>query len=164
MKKRLRKEKWEEKQKQLEEQYKLKGITADKAYLEQPAAKVESMKGNKKKTHDTFGWDVFNEDSLFRAYKKRLKAMPHYEDVYKQQMDNPNKEIGPNDERLNNLVEDIEKQEKKRAAFSRKRTFNDDEDITYINQRNQVFNQKLQRSFGEYTAEIKQNLERGSAL
>jgi len=161
--KRVKRDKWEEKKKELDEQYQLKGLDPEKSYLDQTALKVENNKGHQKKTHETFGWDVFNEESLFRAYKKRMKNMPHYDDVYDKEK-NTNEDVEPNEERLNNLVEDIEKQEKKRRAFSRRRGFNEDEDITYINQRNKVFNEKLQRSFGEYTAEIKYNLERGTAL
>jgi pre-mRNA-splicing factor SYF2 len=37
-------------------------------------------------------------------------------------------------------------------------------DIDYINDANAKFNQKIQRFFGESTSEIKQSLERGTAL
>lgn len=37
-------------------------------------------------------------------------------------------------------------------------------DVTYISDRNRVFNEKLERSFSKHTREIKQNLERGTAL
>ena len=37
-------------------------------------------------------------------------------------------------------------------------------DVDAINDRNQHFNRKLERSYGTYTAEIKANLERGTAL
>jgi len=38
------------------------------------------------------------------------------------------------------------------------------EDVTWINQRNKKFNQKISRNFDKHTAEIRQNLERGTAL
>lgn len=41
---------------------------------------------------------------------------------------------------------------------------NDDADIDYINERNMNFNKKLERFYGQHTAEIKQNLERGTAV
>ena len=34
----------------------------------------------------------------------------------------------------------------------------------YINERNMKFNQKLERFYGQYTKEIKDNLERGTAV
>jgi len=52
----------------------------------------------------------------------------------------------------------------KRAKYSRRRAFNDDADIDYINERNAKFNKKAERFYGKYTAEIKQNLERGTAV
>ena len=41
---------------------------------------------------------------------------------------------------------------------------NDDADIDYINERNMKFNNKLERFYGQYTTETKQNLERGTAI
>lgn len=48
--------------------------------------------------------------------------------------------------------------------FSRRREFPDDIDVHYINERNRVFNKKLNRYFEKNAAEIKANLERGTAL
>ena len=42
--------------------------------------------------------------------------------------------------------------------------FNEGKDVDYINERNKVFNEKIERNYGRYAAEIKANLERGSAL
>jgi hypothetical protein len=33
-------------------------------------------KRKKKKNNATFGWEVFNDDSLFRGYEKRVKKLP----------------------------------------------------------------------------------------
>ena len=52
----------------------------------------------------------------------------------------------------------------KRAKYSRRRLHDDDADIDYINERNMKFNKKLERFYGPYTQEIKQNLERGTAV
>lgn len=41
--------------------------------------------------------------------------------------------------------------------------FIEDEAVTYINDRNRIFNKKLKRNFGAYAADIKSNLERGTA-
>lgn len=37
-------------------------------------------------------------------------------------------------------------------------------EVDYINDKNRSFNKRIDRAYGAYTAEIKQNLERGSAL
>lgn len=52
----------------------------------------------------------------------------------------------------------------KREKYSRRRLFDDDDDINFINERNMKFNKKLERFYGQYTEEIKQNLERGTAV
>ena len=39
----------------------------------------------------------------------------------------------------------------------------EEKDIDYINERNRVFNSKLERNFGKYAAEIKANIESGHA-
>lgn len=65
---------------------------------------------------------------------------------------------------VDNMVKDLESQISKRKSFSRRRTHNDDADIDYINEKNARFNKKLERYYGEHTAEIKQNLERGTAI
>lgn len=67
-------------------------------------------------------------------------------------------------EGIDRMVNDLEKQISKREKYSRRRTHNDDADIDYINDRNMKFNKKLERFYGQYTTEIKQNLERGTAV
>ncbi|CAG9865184.1 unnamed protein product [Phyllotreta striolata] len=67
-------------------------------------------------------------------------------------------------EAVDNLVKSVEDQIAKRSKYSRRRTHNDDADIDYINERNAKFNKKMDRFYGEHTAEIKQNLERGTAV
>ena len=52
----------------------------------------------------------------------------------------------------------------KRKKYSRRRAFDPDSDVDYINERNKKFNEKLERFYGQHTAEIKQNLERGTAV
>jgi pre-mRNA-splicing factor SYF2 len=52
----------------------------------------------------------------------------------------------------------------KRAKFHRRRGVNTNGDIDYINDRNMKFNQKLDRFYSKYTKDIKDNLERGTAI
>jgi pre-mRNA-splicing factor SYF2 len=70
----------------------------------------------------------------------------------------------------------------KRRKFSRKRPNEDTGDITYINEKNRIFNKKVESSlalvvvrlltpiskiaryFDKYTAEIRASFERGTAL
>merc|ERR1711981_290221 len=64
----------------------------------------------------------------------------------------------------NKLAESITAQQEKRAKYHRRRTFNEDDHINFINERNRKFNQKAERAFGNYTSEIRDNIERGTAL
>jgi pre-mRNA-splicing factor SYF2 len=75
-----------------------------------------------------------------------------------------NPDSQPSKQSLDRLVKDIDKQNLRRGQFSRRRAFNEDEDVTYINERNMRFNKKISRAYDEYTKEIKQNFERGTAL
>ena len=117
-------------------------------------AKIKKSKGK-----ESFGWDVFNQDSLYRAYKKRTAKLE------REMKDHPELfEKMTEEERLDRMADEIEQQIEKRGQFSRKRVFVEEKDVDYINERNRRFNQKLERNYSKYASEIKQNLERGTAL
>lgn len=61
------------------------------------------------------------------------------------------------------LATEMKRRAEKKANQKRKLEF-DAVDITSINDRNRRFNEKIGRNFDKHTAEIKQNLERGTAL
>ena len=62
------------------------------------------------------------------------------------------------------MVAELGERGKKRKEFSRRRRFHAEKDVDSINDRNEHFNRKIERAFGKYTVEIKNNLERGTAL
>jgi len=70
----------------------------------------------------------------------------------------------PSKSAIDRLVQDQEKQEDKRTKYHRRRLYDPDAPIDFINERNRKFNAKIERFFGQYTEEIKQNLERGTAV
>jgi peptidyl-prolyl isomerase G (cyclophilin G) len=145
----------------LEAELEFKGIK-DKEFLNKPA--FSCGPGAKEKSQ-IFGWDVFNDDTLYRAYDKRCKNMPFYPELYKQQMENPDAVISVSQDKTERMAEDLKNNEKlRKETFSRRRTFNPDEPVTYINERNRVYNKKLERHFKEHAQEIKANIERGTAL
>ena len=65
---------------------------------------------------------------------------------------------------LRNSNDDINFRAQKRKEFSRRRTYMKEEDVYHINERNRIYNKKLQRNFGEYVKDIKSNMERGTAI
>lgn len=142
------------------------GIPENKFYALESINKCEyvNKKEGKKDKNSVFGWDVFNTDAYFRAYKKRLRNMPFDNELYKDQLENPEKVLEITNERKHLLNADIILQQEKRKKFSRRRAVVDDQDVDYINDRNANFNKKLKRYFEKDAAEIKANLERGTAL
>ncbi|KAI9013795.1 SYF2 splicing factor-domain-containing protein [Phycomyces nitens] len=66
-------------------------------------------------------------------------------------------------EAIDRLAEDTKKQIIQRETRSRDRKETSD-DISWINEKNRVFNQKIARFYDKYTKEIRENLERGTAL
>lgn len=67
---------------------------------------------------------------------------------------------------VDRLVEDIRKAEEVRMKKRRDRGKQDDngEDVTFINEKNKQFNQKLARFYNKYTADIRESFERGTAI
>ena len=65
---------------------------------------------------------------------------------------------------IERMSEDVKRQVEKREKYSRRRAYDSEADVDYINERNMKFNQKLERFYGEHTKEIKDNLERGTAV
>lgn len=67
-------------------------------------------------------------------------------------------------ERKEIMAKEVEGRIDKRGLFSRRRNFNDEKEVTSINERNRMFNQKLERNYSKYSNEIRGNLERGTAM
>ncbi|CAJ0835930.1 13444_t:CDS:2 [Entrophospora sp. SA101] len=72
-------------------------------------------------------------------------------------------DTSPSREAVDKVVNDVKKQIEKRDKFSRQKPINEEEDITYINERNRRFNEKIARFYDKYTQEIRENFERGTA-
>ncbi|KAI1744044.1 SYF2 splicing factor-domain-containing protein [Xylaria scruposa] len=72
----------------------------------------------------------------------------------------------PDKAAVDRLVEDLKRAEEARLRKRRERMAKngDDGDITYINEKNKQFNQKLARFYNKYTAEIRDSFERGTRI
>lgn len=153
------------------------GLNYDRVkLLNVSAIEAENFEKKKKKKNPDVGFSDF-EAATVRQYNRLIKNMgPKDMDHYEEQKDKygaafyGGKHVilhGLHEDRpqaIDNMVKDLEAQISKREKYSRRRTHNDDADIDYINERNAKFNKKLDRFYGEHTAEIKQNLERGTAV
>ncbi|OQE47171.1 hypothetical protein PENCOP_c001G07423 [Penicillium coprophilum] len=66
---------------------------------------------------------------------------------------------------VDRLVNDIQKAEEVRLKKRKERRGGDDDaDVTYINEKNRQFNQKLARFYNKYTTEIRDSFERGTMI
>ncbi|KAH8673697.1 SYF2 splicing factor-domain-containing protein [Xylariales sp. PMI_506] len=72
----------------------------------------------------------------------------------------------PDKAAVDRLVSDMRKAEENRLRKRRERMAanGDDGDVTYINEKNKQFNQKLDRFYNKYTAEIRDSFERGTMI
>ncbi|PAV60443.1 hypothetical protein WR25_10580 [Diploscapter pachys] len=70
----------------------------------------------------------------------------------------------PTTSAMDRLSKDVMGQAKRREQFHRRRMFDPDAPIDYINDRNKKFNQKLEKFYGKYTEDIRDDLERGTAV
>ncbi|XP_018563678.1 pre-mRNA-splicing factor Syf2 [Anoplophora glabripennis] len=140
------------------------------------AVEAERLEKLKKKKNPDQGFSDF-EAAAVRQYNRLIKGLaPKDMEVYEEQKAKYGDAFyaglntivhGLHKDRpaaVDNLVKSVEEQIAKRSKYSRRRIHNDDADIDYINERNAKFNKKMDRFYGEHTAEIKQNLERGTAV
>ncbi|KAK4284864.1 hypothetical protein QN277_001642 [Acacia crassicarpa] len=173
----ISKQKWlEERKKKVGKLLDANGLDMTKAYMLDTQEAAEEKYKKWEKDPAPFGWDVFNQKTLYNAYKKRTKNIEVDLEEYKKM-----KEADPefyrdasslqygkapksSEEKIDRMVQELKNREEKLKSFSRRRKFHEEKDIDSINDRNEHFNKKIERAFGRYTLEIKNNLERGTAL
>nr|XP_006130529.1 pre-mRNA-splicing factor SYF2 [Pelodiscus sinensis] len=143
--------------------------------LEISAEDAERWERKKKRKNPDIGFSDFAAAQL-RQYHRLTKQIKPDMEKYEKLKEENGEELYPTansllhgthvpcKEGVDRMVTDLEKQIEKREKYSRRRAYNDDADIDYINERNAKFNKKAERFYGKYTAEIKQNLERGTAV
>ncbi|KEH44361.1 Pre-mRNA-splicing factor syf2, putative [Medicago truncatula] len=171
------KQKWlDDRKKKIGKLLDANGLDMTKAYMLDTQEAAEEKYKKWEKDPAPFGWDVFNQRTLYNAYKKRTKNIEVDVEEY-----NRMKEADPefyrdasslqygkapktSEDKIDRMVQELKDRDEKRRAFSRRRTFREEKDVDSINDRNEHFNKKIERAFGKYTLEIKNNLERGTAL
>ncbi|CAA2970868.1 Hypothetical predicted protein [Olea europaea subsp. europaea] len=159
----ISKQKWlEERKKKIGRLLDANGLDMSEAYMLDTQDMAESKYKKWEKEPAPAGWDVFNQRTLYNAYKKRTKNIDVDLEGY-----NKMKESDPEFYREASSLQygkELKDKEEKARSFSRRRKYCEEKDIDSINDRNEHFNEKIERAFGKYTLEIKNNLERGTAL
>ena len=124
----------------------------------------QEKKEEKDKRRGNFGWEMYNSGTQHRAYEKRVEGM-----VTDGHRDTGVYDPAALDNGGSTKQEGVarmakEARERREVSKRRHRTELEGEDVTSINERNKVFNKKIKRVYDKYTTEIRQNLERGTAL
>jgi pre-mRNA-splicing factor SYF2 len=124
------------------------------AYAEEKATKLQrQVQAGLLQLVETDAGEIYTVDTLGRINTPVQEEYAH--------------DHRPSKEAVDRLVGDIEKGEKARLEARRKRGIKDEQDtgdVTYINQKNKQFNDKLGRFYNRYTTEIRENFERGTAI
>lgn len=137
---------------------------------------------------DSYGWAVMGPGAQHRSYEKRLKALPgakeggasggeldasaraaaamgpHNDDLLATVAASSVAYTRPGVEALDRMTSELDEVAARRAAFSRRRAVGDDASVPYVNEANRAFNARIAKDFDKYTVEVKQALERGTAL
>ena len=143
------------------------------------AAASHDKRDKKQRRVKEFGYDVYNNEAQYRNHKKQVRRataagrIADGDDDDEGALEGVAVDPDPlaygegppvSKDRVQALVDDMHEAALRRADWSRRRTFDEAKDVTYINKRNEMYNRKIERAFDPYTAEIRQNLERGTAL
>ncbi|XP_047306998.1 pre-mRNA-splicing factor syf2 isoform X2 [Impatiens glandulifera] len=173
----ISKEKWyEDRKKKIGKLLDANGLDMKEAFMLDTQEAAEAKYKKRDKNPAPFGWDVFNQRTLYNAHKKRAQKVDIDLEEY-----NRNKESDPefyreasslqygkapkiSEDRIEKMAKELKDRDNNRTSFSRRRKHHDEKDVDSINDRNEHFNKKIERAFGKYTLEIKNNLERGTAL
>jgi len=117
-------------------------------------------------------YDYYNPEGQHRHYERNLKSLPNhilnreeteiYNPISAVLSDSSTKQ--KEQEGAQRIAKEMRRRIEKQKNSKRNRMEFEGEDVSYINKRNQMFNKKINRNYDKATAEIRQNLERGTAL
>lgn len=111
--------------------------------------------------------DYYNPEGQFRNYENSVKSIrPGNLVPLQSNPDDIHSEQGKQKEREGamRLASELKRRAQKAEKRKQKSMEFEGEDVSYINKRNKKFNEKIGRNYDKHTAEIRQNLERGTAL
>ncbi|PNW88621.1 hypothetical protein CHLRE_01g037400v5 [Chlamydomonas reinhardtii] len=169
----------EEKQRKRAEELARLGLDPTQAHRLETAETAALKYEKRDKKGGPTGWGVFAPENLYQAHLKRAEAgvaaAYSVEDYERAKAADPEFYRGADSLKygqqpklpaanVEKMVAELQERDRKKDEFSRRRAHNDGSDVDFINDRNAHFNKKIQRAFGQYTTEIKGNLERGTAL
>ncbi|KAG9046535.1 hypothetical protein FS837_004234 [Tulasnella sp. UAMH 9824] len=139
----------------------------------------------RKKRRSNFEFNDY-EDAARRRYKKDVdllkpdleayqkqkeaaagsssQALAAHQDLYRDANSLVYADHKPTEDAIDRVASKLNADIDRRRNFSKTRVNEKEGDVTYINEANRVFNKKIERYYNKYTAEIRANFERGTAL
>jgi peptidylprolyl isomerase len=169
--------KWhEEKERRKAEELARLGLDASQAHRLESAEVAAAKAAKRDRPKAPQGWEVFNQATQYAAYDRRTAAVKPDAAAYAAARAADPEFYRAGDslayggaggaapEAVDRMVAELNDARRRGAAFSRRRKADAGADVDYISERNASYNKKLERTFGAHTAEIKANLERGTAL
>jgi len=147
------------------------GIDA-KALTQQAEESVHNaqMRTEKAELHQHSVSDDYNPEGQHRHYERDVKTLGRYQQDASDRKDTYNPfshDVDPEKERegARRVAQEMYRRiEKSKKNQEKKRSAERDGDVSYINKRNKKFNEKLSRTYDASTREIRESLERGTAL
>ncbi|KAF3924930.1 hypothetical protein ABW21_db0208499 [Orbilia brochopaga] len=104
---------------------------------------------------------VVKEGQIYETETGELVAVDETGEFYADGASTAFVDNKPSRAAVDRLVADLKKADEVRVKRQKK---GDDDDITYINDKNKQFNQKLARYYNKYTSEIRDSFERGTMI
>jgi len=118
--------------------------------------------------------DYYNPEGQFRNYENSLKSLkPEYLDTNRRTKDDfgistgatlDARDVKRERDGARRLAEELKRRASKTEKRKQKEMEFESTDVSFINKRNKKFNEKISRNFDKASNEIRQNLERGTAL
>jgi pre-mRNA-splicing factor SYF2 len=178
---RLKREKREAeaREEKFKETLKEEGIDPERYFRLHDTLEVEETKRKRKnKRCDAGEIDQEGDESAYRAFKKRTTRVEFDSELYEKQKANLGgdfydvsglplnalRDHKDTSTQLSGLKDELQDNMDRKSEFSRRRKYSEDGVVDYINERNRKFSQKIARAYDPYTAQIRENLERGTAL
>ena len=141
----------------------------DCKFLVEPADKSLARAQKKEATEERNRFhvkDYYNPEGQHRHYERNIKSIPRRVDRSETETFDPitaATKASDHAAGAKRLADELNRRIEKQKA-KRDRVEFEGEDVNYINKRNKNFNKKISRNYDKATAEIRQNLERGTAL
>eukprot|EP01127_Copromyxa_protea_P009495 TRINITY_DN2246_c6_g1_i1.p1 TRINITY_DN2246_c6_g1~~TRINITY_DN2246_c6_g1_i1.p1 ORF type:complete len:268 (+),score=70.90 TRINITY_DN2246_c6_g1_i1:78-881(+) len=177
---RIKREKKEEKEREekFKESLAASGIDPERYFrLHTTQETEEAAERRKKRKLAHAALDTHSLEVEYRTHKKRSAKVDFNRAEYEKQkahlgddfyntnaLNYGNEDLKPTEEQLYALREYVSETQERRKDYSRRRKWDDNATIDFINERNKNFNAKASRAYDKYTEEIRENLERGTAL